>query len=182
MSQILAMAEKLQESERAVEELREALEKSNRSRDQIPASSRSYSGSVAESSRTALSQSGVYSAELDSETTWHHDAEASTNQASTPDQRLLSDLSVDGNGKVSNDSKARWSQLTNSSSSVTTAQLLLFMLLSQIRETSTTTTSRPSSQQEASCPPAPSSREPGKSSLLATPPCRPAFLARSSPG
>lgn len=102
MSQILAMAEKLQESERAVEELREALEKSSRSRDQDPASSQAYSRSVAESNMTAPSQSGIYSADLDSEATWHHDAETSTDQTSTPDQRLLSDLSLDGNGKVGN--------------------------------------------------------------------------------
>ena len=102
MSQILAMAERLQDSERTISELKAALERMGASRDDDGPQLRRHNedGGEGHDERRMLGIDSMHSTGADTEATWHHETDTSTNQSSTPKQHLLSDLSLDGNGKV----------------------------------------------------------------------------------
>jgi hypothetical protein len=97
MTQIVAMAERIQECERTMVELRAALEKATGSRGQ----NHDRSLQVREESPQIA---GLPSADAGFDDALHTETDASphasTSQDSEPEQRLLSDLSLDENGKV----------------------------------------------------------------------------------
>lgn len=97
MTQIVAMAERIQECERTMVELRAALEKATGSRGQ----NHDQSLQVHEESSQITDLPSV---EAGFEDVLHTETDASphasTSQDSEPEQRLLSDLSLDENGKV----------------------------------------------------------------------------------
>ncbi|KAF9776505.1 hypothetical protein IL306_005288 [Fusarium sp. DS 682] len=105
MSQVLAMAQRLQESEKTVAELQAALERANRSCDQESSRLSEHEDDdddddgVDQDNDTMRSGDINYS-DLGTEPVWNHEAGISPDQGSTPEQRLISDLSLDGDGKV----------------------------------------------------------------------------------
>lgn len=97
MTQIVAMAERIQECERTMVELRAALEKATGSHGQHhdqPLQAHEGSPQIADLPSADAGFDDVLHTETD--TSPH----ASTSQDSEPEQRLLSDLSLDENGKV----------------------------------------------------------------------------------